>query len=218
MLDRMGCAFEVKSLSEETGAYEGYGSVFGNVDSYGDVIEPGAFVETLKSNRRPKMLREHDTRRICGRWEEIREDDRGLYMRGRLIREVQDGAEAYTLMKEGELDGLSIGFRVTEADWTETDEQWLRTIKGIDLFEDSLVAFPANEAARVDAVKAARLTERDLERKLTRDAGLSRSVARALMREGFDGLKHSKPGAGPRDRKAADLATIRNLFGEMRNA
>jgi len=159
---------EVKFADGGTpGAFEGYGAVFGNVDAYGDVIQKGAFKETLrdwnKSKKLPPMLSQHggwmmsDMDAIpIGVWEAMSEDDTGLYVKGRLINlDTEDGKKLYGAMKEGALDGMSIGYRAKEfALGTKPDEP-RRTLKKIDLFEVSVVTFPANGKARVASVKTA---------------------------------------------------------------
>ncbi|WP_417464582.1 HK97 family phage prohead protease [Kordiimonas sp.] len=97
----------------EAGTFEGYGAIFGNVDRDGDVVEPGAFAESLKA-RMPVLLWQHDTKAPIGRFDEVREDEKGLYVKGRLSMQGR-GAEAYELLRMGALDGLSIGFITREA-------------------------------------------------------------------------------------------------------
>lgn len=182
---------EVKLLGPEAGThvFEGYGSVFGNEDQAGDVVVKGAFADSLQE-KMPKLLWQHDWWEPIGCYVEAREDDHGLYVKGQLATKGR-AEEAYELLKMGAIEGLSIGFRVR--DFEIIDD--VRYIKEADLLEVSLVTFAANELARIDAVKAAAMTERDIERKLTRDAGFSRSAARALMRGGLKGL-NATPGAG----------------------
>lgn len=181
---------EYKHLSlelkaDEAGLIEGYGSVFDVVDQGGDIVAQGAFTRSLQSGRRAKMLMQHDPAQVVGVWDEMAEDGNGLRVKGRLLTTVEKGREAYELVKAGALDGLSIGYRTVKS----MDRGGRRVIMQADLWEVSLVTFPMNEAARIDAVKAAGLTERELERVLTQDAGLSRSVARRLMAGGYDAVK-----------------------------
>lgn len=149
------------------GKFEGYGAVFGNIDSYGDVIQKGAFKETLrdwgKSKKLPPMLSQHggwmmsDMDAIpVGVWEAMSEDDTGLHVKGRLINlDTDDGKRIYGAMKEGALDGMSIGYRAKEFALGTKPEEPRRTLKKIDLFEVSVVTFPANGKARVSSIKAA---------------------------------------------------------------
>ncbi|MCD1620748.1 HK97 family phage prohead protease [Salipiger manganoxidans] len=149
---------EIKAL-KETGEFEGYGSTFGgDPDVYGDVIAPGAFTESLEEHRSrgtmPKMFWQHDSSRPIGKWLEASEDARGLLMRGKLNMAVQQAKEAYALLKEGDIDGLSIGYRIREYS-VDTDTQvW--TLEKLDLREVSVVSIGANENATVASVKAAK--------------------------------------------------------------
>lgn len=164
--------------------FSGYGAVFGNVDSYGDVIAKGAFAETLKAVTKsgiwPSMLSQHggmfgDSQTPIGVWSEMKEDDHGLWVEGKFAN-TERGREAYELLKmkpRPAISGLSIGFRAKEwAVRTQPDEP-RRTLKAVDLVEISLVTFPANTKARVTNVKS-EFNPRDFETAL-REAGLSRA-------------------------------------------
>lgn len=169
----------------EGGEIEGYGSVFDNVDQGGDIVAPGAFSNSLRLGRKVRMLFQHDSSRVIGTWDEIAEDDKGLRVKGKLLVNTTGGRDAYEQVKAGAIDGLSIGYRSLKS----MDRNGKRVILQADLWEVSLVTFPMNEMARIDAVKAAAMSERDMERMLTQDAGLSRSVARRLMAGGYDAVK-----------------------------
>lgn len=206
---------EVKFADDgaKAGEFEGYGAVFGNVDAYGDVIQKGAFKDTLrdwkKEKRLPPMLVQHggwmmtDTDALpVGIWQEMSEDDTGLHVKGRLINlDTERGKTIYGAMKEGALDGMSIGYRAKEfALGTKPDEP-RRTLKKVDLVELSVVTFPANGAARVAAVKSASgvRTIREFEDFL-RDAGFSNAQAKAIASRGFK--------SDPRDEDDADVAAL----------
>lgn len=180
--------FELRSVSED-GTFSGHGSVFGVKDHYGDVVEPGAFSASLadwqKKGRLPKLLLQHDPRQIIGKWTAMREDARGLYVEGKLFTQLAIAKTAHTLMKEGELDGLSIGFSVPEGGMTFDRAENVNRIKAVDLWEVSVVTFPANPAAQVEAVKAALGNPREFERQLRDVLGLTQSEAKKLMAEGF---------------------------------
>lgn len=177
-------AFEVRAAGDD-GLIEGYGSVFGTRDAYDDVIVHGAFAQTLAEHKAsgtmPAMLWQHDPSSPIGAWTEITEDERGLRVVGRLALKTARGMEARELSRMGALNGLSIGFVTKDADYDhETD---IRTIKAIDLWEVSMVTFPANRSARITQVKASPdeiLTPKDAERTL-REAGFSRSDATAIV-------------------------------------
>lgn len=188
--ERLDFPFELKALSQvtgpdgaETGLFEGLASTFGERDLLDDVIEPGAFGARLREPRRIKMLWQHDAAQPIGIWEEMAETERGLFVRGRLILDVRRAFEAWALLKAGAVDALSIGFQVPDPSGDqETDPaSGVRRIKRLDLWEVSIVTFPANPKARVERVKALAApdltSKQDLEKAL-RDAGFSRSVAK----------------------------------------
>lgn len=180
---------EFKHLSiewkaDDQGQIEGYGSVFDTVDLGGDIIAPGAFKQSLASGRRVKMLFQHDPSSVVGVWGTMEEDAKGLRVAGRMLTTVRAGAEAYELVKAGAIDGLSIGYRTVKS----MDRNGKRVIMQAELWEVSLVTFPMNEMARIDAVKAADMSRNEIERLLTLRAGLSRSVARTLLAEGYKGI------------------------------
>lgn len=131
---------------------EGYASYFGKRDKGGDVVMAGAYAKSLAqlsaSDRRVKMLWQHDPAQPIGIWDEVREDDRGLYVKGRLLTEVEKGREAIALIEAGAIDGLSIGYRTVRA---EKDSKGQRLLSELDLWEVSLVTFPMLTEARVGA-------------------------------------------------------------------
>jgi len=184
------------------GVVEGYGAVFGNVDMGGDVLMPGAFSDSLKSGRKIKMLRGHCPDDVIGIWDDVAEDANGLRVKGRILMSIQDGKDAFELVKAGAIDGLSIGYRTVDSEYNNAGN---RLLKAVDLWEVSLVTFPMNEMSRVDAVKAAEMTEREFERALTRDAGLSRSVAQRLMAGGYNAVKAMRDSGAGLDELAALL-------------
>lgn len=208
-LDRKAFATEWKA-DTATGQVEGYGAVFGNVDTYGDIILRGAFGNTM-GKRKVKMLWQHNPDQPIGVWDEMREDDRGLWMKGRILSEVEKGKEAIALMSAGAIEGLSIGYKTIDAEYTNGN----RIIKEIDLWETSIVTFPANEMAGA-SVKSIE-TERDLERVLI-DCGLSRKAARAIACEGKGYLSlrdadDGNPDAGLRD--AGLIEAIKQLHHSL---
>lgn len=180
--------FEVKATSED-GVFEGYAAVFGNKDAWDDIIAPGAFKKTILQHKSrktmPALLWQHDSRQPIGVWESMKEDDTGLYVKGRLLREdVYRAREAYALLKAGALSGMSIGYYATDY---ETDTKTgVRTLKEIDLVEASLVTFPANPEARVQAVKAAGITTiREFEAALRDVLGFSAAEAKRIASCGY---------------------------------
>jgi len=175
---------ELKALGDD-GQIAGYGAVFGNRDSYGDVILPGAFKRSLADHKRqksrPKMFWQHDPHQPIGSWTEIVEDDKGLLVTGQLNMDVQRGREAYALLKAEDIDGLSIGYRVIKASEDETEKVML--LKELTLVEVSVVSQPANSLATVSAVKAAELE--DLRARLAAGDRLQRREMEELMKEFF---------------------------------
>ncbi len=180
---RLDVGFELKAIGAD-GTVEGYGSVFGVRDNYDDVIAKGAFIQSLKDHKAagtmPAMLWQHDADKPIGIWTEMVEDEKGLRIKGQLAMETVKGKEAHALLKMGALNGLSIGFMSKQ--WAYDRETEVRTLTEIDLWEVSLVTFPANEKARVTNVKSAdeMATPKDAE-KVLRDAGFSKSDATAFV-------------------------------------
>lgn len=177
-------------LSGDTGTFEGYASVFGGVDSYGDTILNGAFSSTLRQNGLPKMFYGHDWSMPIGKWVNAKEDEKGLYVKGELTPGLSLASDVHAALKHGTLDGLSIGGFVKQGDYDTTDtgrliRKWSR------LVEVSPVVFPADGNARIDSetVKGADLIDainevesiRDLESLLRDAAGLSKGAAVALV-------------------------------------
>lgn len=194
----------------------GYGAVFGNVDSYGDVIAPGAFAKSLAAHKAastaPMMLLEHgDAPLPIGVWDEMSEDGHGLKVKGRFL-DTTMGVDAWKAAKAGAITGLSIGYRPTEFEMRAKPEDPRRTLKSVDLVEVSLVGFPANGKARVTAVKSAEeiITIRQLEDAL-RDAGYSKSDALAICSR-FE-AKSSRRDSGADE---AVLAGIDRLLSTIR--
>lgn len=184
-------ALEVKADKE--GRIEGYASRFNERDRGGDIVLPGAFSKCLAGGRRVKMLWQHDPNEPLGTWDEVAEDETGLHVRGRVLTQLAKGAEVLAMIEAGVIEGLSIGYRTVRA---MKSEDGARLLQELDIWEVSMVTFPMLESARIDAVKAAEMTERDLERRLTRDAGFSRSVALALMGGGYDAVKAMRDAGG----------------------
>jgi uncharacterized protein len=175
--------FELKSLNED-GTFEGYGSVFGVKDSYDEIVAPGAFAESLATHKAagtmPALLWQHRSGEPIGIYLEMVEDNIGLKVSGKLALKTVRGAEAYELLKMGAISGLSIGFVTREDSYDRVSG--IRTLKRVDLWETSLVTFPANDAARVQGVKSIEGIKslREAEQYL-RDSGLSRTESVAFL-------------------------------------
>ncbi|MEQ8367719.1 MAG: HK97 family phage prohead protease [Roseicyclus sp.] len=141
----------------------GYASLFGACDQGGDVVQQGAYARSLKAldqaGRRVKMLWQHDPSEPIGIWDEVREDNRGLYVKGRLLNSVARAREAAALIEAGAIDGLSIGYRTVRA---TKDDTGRRLLSEVDLWEVSLVTFPMLPQARVAAAEAEEAKTADL--------------------------------------------------------
>jgi len=145
-------SFTLKAMDDEAGTFTGYASIWGVVDSYGDAVMPGAFRRSLKSSGgRYPMLWSHMVDEPIGIIE-AREDERGLAVVGHLNLEVQRGREVRSLMRQGAVTGLSIGYQTVVEEFDK--ESATRLLKEIKLWEISPVVFPALESAQVEAVKS----------------------------------------------------------------
>lgn len=199
----------------DDGRISGYGAVFNNVDQGGDIIEPGAFAKSLASGKPIKMLWQHSPWDPIGVWDDVTEDDYGLRISGTVLSEVSTGADALALLKAGAIDGLSIGYRTIAAEAGVIDGQDVRVLKELELWEVSLVTFPMNTDAVVDAAKAAGMTIRDFERVLARDAKFSRSVIAALLRDGFEGVKALRESGGDDLDELRDALLLRSMINTL---
>lgn len=208
-------ALDIKAIDED-GVFEGYASTFGNLDQGNDIAVSGCFRNSLIEVpiNKVKLLWQHDPRTVIGKWIEAREDAKGLWVRGRLFLKLIKGAEAYELLKEGAVDGLSIGYRTVEFEWDNDRE--VRRLKRVELREVSLVTFPMNEQATVSLVKNGTLpTEREFEQFLTRDAGFTRSQAKTIVSSGYKAL-HVKRDAGNAEQQEL-LTALNNLTDQIRS-
>lgn len=164
----------------ETGSFEGYASVFDGIDSYGDTIVSGAYRKTLKKRERAVKMRWNHFGPVIGKWTEIREDEKGLYVKGELTPEHSVASDVLASLKHGAIDGLSIGFYPSKY---KEDEEGKRTLQEIELVEISVVEEPADLNARITNVKAAieqAQTLKEIEEVL-KDSGLSKAAATTLI-------------------------------------
>lgn len=213
-----GFAFtlDTKSVTAD-GEFEGYAAYFGNRDSGGDIVERGAFAQTLKSRpaQSVKMLLQHDMAQPVGIWTDLKEDDRGLWAKGRLLLTTTIGRETHEFLKAGALDGLSIGFRTVKS--SVDKRTGARRLTQIELFEISIVTFPLNEQTRVASVKT-EFDPREMEDAL-RDAGLSqrdRKAAVAVFRKLLQ-RDAEEPGRGLCEAAAGALMSIRRATEALRS-
>lgn len=195
MTEILDAAFELKAVDTD-GLFEGYASIFEAVDDGHDAVLPGAFARSLaeKGAAGIKLLWQHDPSEPIGRIEAIREDSRGLFVRGRLLPELRRAAEALSLMRCGALDGLSIGYRTRKA--RHDGKSGVRLIEEVDLWEISLVTFPMQPGARIAAFKTVpHGSIRSFEGFLREAGGFSRSEAKAIAANGFKALARREAGA-----------------------
>lgn len=185
--------FEVKEI-DESGRFAGYGSVFDVVDSYKEVVTKGAFKKSLarhkKAGKLPKLLWQHYPDKLIGKYTAMKEDETGLWVEGQLYTDQIDCArEAFFLMKEGEIDGLSIGFMTKSS--TYDREKGIRYLSEIDLWEVSVVTFPANIESRVLAAKAAdHVNDIRSFKSFLRENGFSANAAKSIASTGFKPSSH----------------------------
>jgi HK97 family phage prohead protease len=181
---RIELKFAAPDADTKTMTFSGYGARFGNVDSYGDIIAPGAFTKSLAAHEAagtmPMMFFNHDAFAMpIGKWHKMSEDDTGLLVEGELI-DTATGRDAYVALKSGAITGLSIGFRVTGYEIEGKN----RTITEVDLLEVSAVTFPANDLARVSDVKSTKgeepMTDEDLVETL-KEAGFDDEAVKNLF-------------------------------------
>ncbi len=149
-------------ILQEEGTFQGYASVFNALDANGDIVMPGCFKGAIedfeKTGKTPKMLWQHDMKSPIGRWTNLVEDAHGLRVSGKLFLDLPKAREAYTLMKEQEIKGLSIGYQVIRAQ--EDPKTGATFLKQVDLMEISLVTFPANHAAKILECKNQKLHDK----------------------------------------------------------
>jgi len=218
-MQRKHVPLNVKEVSEE-GEFAGYASVFGVIDSYGDIIVEGAFARSLEEHTTvgttPKLLWQHDSRLPIGEHKVIREDAKGLYIEGLLYQDeptIPEAGRAHALLKRGQVDGISIGFSFYRDgpgyEYDSTHDAWM--IREVQLWENSLVTFPANPEARVDEVRTALARGESpppstMERAL-REMGLSIAQAKKFMAGGYSSIR-----SGRDEDIAGELGSLASLI------
>jgi HK97 family phage prohead protease len=220
MLQTKEFAFEVKKVGED-GEIEGYASTFGGApDSYGDVVMPGAFADTLVAHKRagtmPLMLWNHKASELpIGNWTDMAEDGKGLWSLGQLDIEDPMGQRVHKAMKRKSVRGLSIGYETIESE-KDDKRPGARLLQKLDLWEVSPTNFPANRRALITGVKATlehgQLPTLPEFEAFLREAGFSKSQATAIAGKGLAQLLRGEPGSA----KAADLWSA--LRAEMASA
>lgn len=181
-------SFEIKSDGEEK-TIEGYMTTFGNKDSYNDVIVKGAFGKVKPY--KVKFLWQHDWKEPIGTIEQVKEDDNGVWFKAKFsdFDSVPTAKKAYTLLKDGAIDGISIGFRI---DKFKYEDDGSRLIEKGSLMEASVVTFPANDMATVTAVKGfgeeGKIEKRDFEEML-RHFGFSQKESCIIVSKAYPALE-----------------------------
>jgi hypothetical protein len=224
---------EIKALNKRE--FEGYGSVSGNKDLGNDVVMPGAFSRTLAEHKAddtlPMMFWMHNPSQIPGKWLDMREDTNGLYVKG-VLAETPLGNEIHTLLGMKAVSGLSIGYSTLKQDY---DNEGVRLIKDVDLWETSIVSLPMNPKAQIVHAKS-RLSDRgeyvptdselatlkrDCEHFL-RNKGFNKQLAKVYVSnlfKGHSGAMPDDPGVTPKDddvlNEAALELEMRGYAGEM---
>ena len=174
-------SIEVKFDDARRGFFSGYASKFGGVDSYGDTVIPGAYLSTLEMRKRPVQMRFNHFSGVIGKWLNIREDDKGLFVEGELTPGHSLAEDVYASMKHGAISGLSIGYRPIKAYPNETGGMDLHEI---DLVEISVVESPADLAAQIGDIKSAFdavETDKELEAFLRDVGGFSHTLAKGII-------------------------------------
>ncbi|MEH6347779.1 MAG: HK97 family phage prohead protease [Bermanella sp.] len=194
-MNKFAAQLEIKSISE-TGEFSGYGSVFGVKDSYSDIVMPGAFKASLDNwktkGQLPALLWQHKMDEPIGVYTKMEEDEHGLYVEGRLLINDDDLAKrAHAHLKAGSIQAMSIGYSLK--DYEYDSDKGAFQLKEIELWEVSLVTFPANEEARIDNVKSA-LKSGELPNpanveQCLRDAGFSRKQSKTILSGGYKALR-----------------------------
>ncbi|WP_151859393.1 HK97 family phage prohead protease [Acinetobacter nosocomialis] len=210
---------KIKSVSD-TGEFEGYASVFDVVDSYGDVVVKGAFQKTLEEWKKrgdlPPVLWQHQMSEPIGPFLEMREDEHGLFVRGKLLVDDDPLAKrALAHMKAGSVKGMSIGYIVVDAEYHKQDD--LYYLKEIDLWEVSIVTFPANTEAKITEVKQSLRkgeipSPSKVEKALREVMGFSVKQAKAFMAKGYSALDSQRDVESPK----TALESIKDLTTFLR--
>lgn len=236
--ETFSCSFEVKAdgdANSQEGYFEGFASTFGNLDKVGDIIKAGAFQKSLNDwsmrGEMPFMLAFHDMDHPVGDWLEMKETERGLYVKGRLWvagdRRIEDAVKCYNMLRGTGRKNLSIGYSVKDYEMQESERGSIRIIKEIDLVEVSIVPIPANDAAKITVVKSLKDAEgkiaskREVERFL-READFSVSQAKAFIAGGYDALERDAKGVvEPENRddsldEAGIIASIHQALNKLK--
>ncbi len=223
-MDRMEFKFAPQGMDAKTGEFAGYGAIFGNVDSHGDVIESGAFAQSLgeweKRGALPSMKMMHGTNANpftgsdlpVGKWKTMKEDDRGLFVEGKLSgMETDRGRYNYALMQDGALSSLSIGYKAVKAVRGSTPEI-KRRLQTLKLVEVSLVPEGSNDQSLITDLKSVLgggsmppLPDFD---ELLREAGYSKTQRTVIAGKGYLHLLRCETGSATDDEARQFFAAL----------
>ncbi len=181
-MNRINAPFELKN-ADSKGHFKGYVAVFDNVDLGRDVIEKGAFkkFKTTKDGQ-IRIALNHDLRQLAGK-AKFTQDDHGLLLDGKLNLNVSYVKDAYELMKDGTLDGMSVGFDIMSGGWRYEENEnkdLIRYISKAELWEGSIVPFGMNPEAKVEDIKQYNKCDIHRLEKVAQDHGCSRKSALAI--------------------------------------
>ncbi len=198
-------SLSVKDVSSE-GVIEGYGSVFGGTpDSYGDIIDRGAFTNTIARHKSagtmPLMLWGHQAGELpVGDWQDMGEDSKGLWLKGQIDLEDPVGARVHRALKRKSVTGLSIGYETVRSR-NDAKREGIRFLEEIELWEVSPVNFPAQRRAQITDVKsileAGKLPSLPDFEDFLREAGFTKTQATAIAGKGLSYLLRGEPGREP---------------------
>lgn len=211
--------FKLKELGTK-GRITGYGSVFGNIDSYHDIVEKGSCDKSLKNKTELPLLWQHDPTTPLGVWNVFNSDEHGLFTEGvLLVDEVTKAREAYALAKCGAVKGLSIGYMVKDCVFEQVGDVCVRRIKEMELYEISLVTFPANEEAQIQSLKTNCFGIRNAEKCLIA-GGFSKKQAKGILSVGYNQfMKNGDDFSNNRDDTKFDeqlINSINSFFNNIR--
>ena len=144
-------ACEVKMGAEGSLQFSGYASVFDGLDSYGDKIQAGAYKSTITDRDRPVQLRWNHSGPVIGKFTEMYEDEKGLFVSGELTKGHSVAEDTAALLRHGAISGLSIGYSVKDFE----QQGVVRVLKEIELYEISVVETPADNNAHIASIKSA---------------------------------------------------------------
>jgi hypothetical protein len=212
-MNKLIAQFQFTKALDETGAFEGYAAIFGNVDLGGDVIEPGAFKEFAHTqDGKVLVLLMHNSFELPIGTAEVSQDDKGLRFKGALVMDDPTARRAHAHMKAGTLTGMSIGYDILPGG-AEVLESGVRKLSALKLWEISPVIWGMNPQAQIDAVKTRPQTVREFER-LLQESGFTNAEAERLA-AAFLSLK--QPRGSRASGEPALVESIKRLTGTLQS-